>query len=133
MLKFYRKMIKTYKDNELICYHSGEMLTNEEPKAERFIVSWENLEEIGERFGFYLPYAYHIFKKGKVIYFFDYFPMGMNKKLKSIKEWKQKETNIHIEISYMEYTPSISEVLDWHDGNKAIQYLKERGLTINGK
>ena len=68
------------------------------------------------------------FKRGRRISFFHF--ELRNRKTWDIKEWKENQLDIILNIKYEEYTPSINEVLKWHNGEKAIQYLIERGLTI---
>lgn len=48
----------------------------------------------------------------------------------SMKQWKE-ELNIEIKTTWTEYKPTINELLNFHDGDKAIQYLVERGLNTN--
>lgn len=128
MLKFYKQTVSTYLNNEIVDTYSQTVLTDKELTVEKIKITWENLENIVYNLGLLLPFSYWNSYKGKNIFFFNYFPIGKNKKLKSIKEWKQKETNIYIEILYEECELSINEILDWHDGEKAMQYLKERVL-----
>lgn len=46
------------------------------------------------------------------------------------KQWKE-ELNIEIKTTWTEYKPTINELLNFRDGDKAIQYLVERGLNTN--
>lgn len=128
MVKFYEQTISTYLNNEVVESYNF-IILEEEPQTEEIKVTWENLEDIVYRFGCWLPFTFWNFRKGKVISFFNHLILlHYGRKLKDIKEWKQKETNIYIKISYTDYTPSLGEVIQYHDGDKAIQYLKEKEL-----
>lgn len=45
-------------------------------------------------------------------------------------EKKNPEIDIVVVNEYAEAQVSIQQILEYHDGRKAIQYLKERGLTV---
>ena len=45
-------------------------------------------------------------------------------------EKKNPEIDIVIVNEYDEAHPSIQQILEYHDGEKAIKYLTERGLTV---
>ena len=122
MLKFYKCKAETYYNN--VCKGTGTsfLLTETEPKSFAEVLTWKNLsEKYSQNGGLYF---FNIWdkKKGRQVEFFDW---GYT----SIKEWKE-ELNIKIQYTYTEFTPSIDFILKWHDGEKAIQYLKERGLSI---
>ena len=123
MLKFYKCKVETYYNKEFkgsnVCF----CLTENEMQSFTESLTWENLSEKYSHNG--SQYFFNIWnrKKGRQVEFFDW---GYT----SIKEWKE-ELNIKIQYTYTEFTPSIDFILKWHDGDKAIQYLKERGLSIN--
>lgn len=48
----------------------------------------------------------------------------------NIKQWKD-DLDIEIKTTWQEYKPTINELLNFRDGDKAIQYLVERGLNTN--
>ena len=48
----------------------------------------------------------------------------------NVKQWKE-ELNIEIKTTWTEYKPTINELLNFRDGDKAIRYLVERGLNSN--
>lgn len=52
----------------------------------------------------------------------DCFPIAFEK--------KQKNIDISFHFVYEEAHPSIQDILNYHDGEKAIKYLTERDLTV---
>lgn len=132
MLKFYRTYFHTYNKGHLIGSHSGRALTeeNERPKEEIINFTWENLLSLYSKYGILTSFSLWNMKKGRLISFFTDSLIFVKSWEKDIKEWKEKELDLTLQISVEEYTPSIQEVLEWHDGKKAIQYLKERGLSV---
>ena len=46
-----------------------------------------------------------------------------------IRRVLHEEDRVVYKIKYEERTPSIQEVMEYHDGAKAIQWLKDRGIT----
>ena len=123
MLKYYKPrtevfinkirpfLIKLYKDeiSEII------------PDTPSIKADWDNILNIYEKIGLYLPYGLRKTRKGLNFYYHDYF---------SIKQWKE-ELNIEIKTTWIEYKPTINELLNFDDGDKAIQYLVERGINAS--
>lgn len=109
--KIHPFLIKLYKDeiSEII------------PNTPSIKADWDNILNIYEKIGLYLPYGLHKTRKGLKFYYHDYF---------SIKQWKE-ELNIEIKTTWTEYKPTINELLNFYDGDKAIQYLVERGLNTS--
>lgn len=122
MLKYYKPrtevfinkirpfLIKLYKDeiSEII------------PDTPSIKADWDNILNIYEKIGLYL-YGLRKTRKGLKFYYHDYF---------SIKQWKE-ELNIEIKTTWIEYKPTINELLNFYDGDKSIQYLVERGLNVS--
>lgn len=135
MLKFYRTYFHTYNKGHLIGSHSGRALAeeNERPKEETINFTWENLQSLYSKYGILTSFSLWNMKKGRLISFFTDSLIFVKPWEKDIKEWKEKELDLTLQISVEEYTPSIQEVLEWHDSEKAIQYLKERGLSVQGQ
>jgi hypothetical protein len=50
--------------------------------------------------------------------------------VRDVKEWKHKELNIEVKCEWHEYSPSLQKILEWPNGEKAMQYLLERGMNI---
>lgn len=132
MLKFYRTYFHTYNKGHLIGTHSGKTLANEDekPKEETIEFTWENLQSLYSKYGILTSFSLWNFKKGRIISFFTDSLIFVKPWEKDIKEWKEKELDLTLQISVEEYMPSIQEVLNWYDSEKAIQYLKERGLSV---
>lgn len=128
-MKFYYVTSSTYHNDTLIGHCGGKALLDEEPQTTTDILTWKNVEEYYNKNGLSCNFNIWHFKKGRVVSFFldRFFP---RKDERDIKEWKE-ELNIKIVTTYREFSPSIAEVLKWHDAEKAIAYLNERGLKIN--
>ena len=125
-MKFYYVYNTTYHNDTRIGTCIGKILVNEVPKAKTTILTWDNLEENYRKNG--LLYKFNIWncKKGRRVSFF----LDTLFCEKDVKEWKE-ELNIRIETTYKEFSPCIADVLKWHDIEKAIAYLNEKGLKIN--
>ena len=128
-MKFYYVYNTTYHNNTRIGTCISKMLTSDEPKATTTLLTWDNLEEYYHKHGLSCKFNIWNFKKGRRVSFFidTFFP---KKDERDVKEWKE-ELNIRIETTYREFNPSVAEVLKWHDAEKAIAYLNEKGLKIN--
>lgn len=125
MLKYYQVTYRTFVNDEKLIPYSGTTIQEEEAAQDKkFLLDWNNVEEISERLGIYLGFSIWKKKKGRVIDFFG--------KARSIKEWKTKELNLKFEIHFKEMSPpSIAEILKYSDGEKAIRYLNQLGLKLN--
>lgn len=128
-MKFYRSYATTYHHGKKIGTISSKMLTDEKVEPETYNVTWDNIEEIYQKLGLECKFNIWNFKKGRRVSFFidNIIP---RKHERDIKEWKEKNLDITIEITYSEWNPTIAEVLNWHDTEKAITYLNEKGLKI---
>lgn len=127
-MKFYYRYVATYHNETLIGTNVGTMLTAEEPTAEVINLTWDNLQKYYSEDG--LSYKFNIwnFKRGRRVSFFLE-KVFLKKDERDIKEWKE-DLNIQIKITYREYTPTIAEVLNWHEMEKVAIYLKEKGIKI---
>ena len=125
MLKYYHVTYRTFVNDKKLIPYSGTTIQEEEAAQDKkFLLNWNNVEEISERLGIYLGFSIWKTRKGRVIDFFG--------KAKSIKEWKSKELNLKFEIHFKEMpSPSIAEILKYSDGEKAIRYLNQLGLKLN--
>lgn len=131
MLEFYKKTVKMYVDNKLMNTTDWNVLKEEEVQLkEKIKVTWENVEQVNEKIGFATSYYYKQVRQGKVISFRDYSFKGIKP---GYCEWIDKNINIYFLITYEIITPTKKEIIKWWDKEKMNQYLKERGLTINGK
>jgi hypothetical protein len=126
-MKFYTVSNKFYYKNDLISYSTNRTLTDENVQNQKIVLTWDNLEEIYSIYGLFLPFNIWQFKKGRVITFFNSIT---TKHVKDIKEWKIKQLdNMYMTIEFKENIPSLQTILNWSDGEKAIQYLVEKGLS----
>lgn len=130
MLKFYAVHYKTYNNGTYIDTHYAETLKEEsEIKDDLIFINWDNLSEMYHKYSLALPFNIWNFKKGRRVSFFEGNPF--KKDFQDIKEWKTK-LDIMVKVEYIDISSSMSiqDVLKWHDVEKAIQYLNERGLKI---
>ena len=126
MLNYYLVHYTTKLNGETICSKTGRaMCEPSEVKNETINITWENLKDFYHEYGLVAGFNLWNAKKGQRIGIFE-------KAFSDRKEWKHPETGLTFHITYREYAPSIQTILDWHEQAKAIQYLKERGLTIGG-
>lgn len=131
-MEFYNVIIKTINKGQCVGRSYGTILLEEEPENKIEKISWENLEEQCTKYGINLSFNVWNLKKGRVVSFFidKMTPFFLKEWEKDIKEWKEP-LDITIETIYEKKTyMTIEKVLKWHDIEKAVQYLKERGLTI---
>lgn len=129
MLQFYHQYLETYRNGELIQKGHSLILIEEEKESSHnysFNLTWDNLDDFYYDFGCHLPFNVWNFDKGRVISFF--YSSLFDSNTWDIKEWKTKDLNIVVKFSTKKATVSLAEILKWHDSDKAIQYLKERGL-----
>lgn len=119
MMRYYSVVFYTYDKNGKrigvndMCFMSEEVLNNKEIK-----ITWDNLSEIYQEYGLFLPFNIWNLKKGRKVSFFTFFSHD-------IKEWKQ-ELNLTLVINYNEYNPPMSELLKYGNSEKVFQYVKER-------
>ena len=93
------------------------------PNTDVIKINWNNVEQEIYKIGLHLPFGITKRRKGLQLFFWD--DMFTN-----IKQWKV-DLNIEIKTTWTEYKPTINELLNFRDGDKAIQYLVERGLNTN--
>ncbi len=119
----------------LVCYatlHEGKVINNTishaildettSTETQHVPITWGNLGEINEKYGLFVAFNVWNCRKGRKIEFFSW--------RNAIKEWKTTDPNLELRITYTPYNASIEEILQYHDGDKAIQYLVEHGLTV---
>lgn len=133
MLEFYTLSLETYHNDQFIESNSSTILIDESEAPDFDCVTdldWENLDFVYPACGLMLPFNIWNTKKGRLVSWFHCSLFDRN--TWDIKEWKTP-LNITIKSSTRKKNMSIAEVLKWHDADKAIQYLKEKGLTIDVK
>lgn len=89
-------------------------------KDEYFNITWDNAQTIKDKYSIFTGFSIHQTAKGKTIKCYN---MG-----KTIKEWKQTPC-MELTVIYTKLNPSIDTILKWHNGEEAIKYLIERGIT----
>lgn len=99
-------------------WHFMENDNNFEPVEKTVInITWENVKSIKEEYkDIFIPLFISETKRGIIV--------------NNIKQWKTHSLNLQLIITCRLYTPSIKEVLEYSNGDKAIQYLVERGVQI---
>lgn len=128
MLEFYRVRYTTYYKGECIStYCVARTVSDTIPQNKVYHITWKNFDEIASKVAITGGFNVYDHKKGLVI---DLYSIGIfGKRLKS---WKIADPELEIKVTYTQYLPTIQEVLNWHDQIQAIQYLKEKGLSIGG-
>ena len=128
MLHYYRVLYTTYNNGVKVGNTSGFTIADEsEVKEETIPITWENLEEVYYDYGLKLPFNYYNSKRGRVISFFE--GAFCDKNRRDIKEWKTPELNMKLIITYEVMPCSLNDIINYWDGEKAIQYLRERNLS----
>lgn len=124
-MNYYNICISTYHNNIKIGCRYANCLTKDYKENYTEELTWNNLHYKYKQNGSLYFFDIWNFKKGRRISFFD-----GGKYHKDIKEWKEPKLNITIKWEYRLTVPSIDTILQWHNGEDAIQYLIERGINI---
>ena len=132
MLDFYSIRYDTYHNEAKVGagYAQGLFTETEVESANKeLIITWDNLDDFYQINGIFLPFNVWNFKRGRVISFFE--GAFTNKNKHDIKEWKEP-TNLTVRLTYVKQRyVSIEDALKWDNVDKAIQYLKEKGLSVD--
>lgn len=129
MLKAYEIVYKTYW-NEKCIYHryGGLSIEKEVPENAEIEINWESLTDFYNKLCFSGFHVNFHGKKGRSVSIENNSFLGY----KIIaREWKDKNLYLVWKRHFKEVTPPIKEILEYYDGDVAIQYLKERGLMLN--
>ena len=125
MLKFYYVDYTTYYKGREVSQCTAYALRDEANANDyRVKITWENLNEVMKGIGLSCGFSVWNMKKGRQISLSHTWPW------QEPKEWKHADPQIEIECRWTEREVSIQEVLNWHNSEKAIQYLNERNLRI---
>ena len=128
MLHYYRVLFTTYNNGVKVGNTSGFTIADENEIKEKTIpITWENLKEVYYDYGLNFPFNYWNFKRGRVISFFE--GAFCDKNRRDIHERKTPELNIKLVITYEGVPCSLNDIINYWDGEKAIQYLRERNLS----
>lgn len=124
-------MLKTYNKTTIIKYKGeiinaiGNMFISEEDliyTSEKQL-SWTDLDEFYEKYGYVCPFAFYKTSKGRKIELYDKIIDGV------VKEWKASSPGISIAFIYDEKKYSINDILNYNNSDIAIRYLVEHGLN----
>ena len=129
-MEFYNVIYEIYNNNTKVGEQWGKDLTDN-PTEKEIKINWENLRDIYKTYGGILPFNYWNFKRGRLISFFNC--KVSDKNTWDIKEWKTPELNIILKIKYKKRNSnyiSLNEILNWHDHEKAMIYLKEKNIKL---
>lgn len=130
MLKFYHVKCTTYVNGiERGTNYGCEILTEEEnAKDYSVFATWENITEFYYNHALSSCFQLYNFKRGKYLSFEDF--NLFKRQTWDIAQWRHPEMKIELKFHYVEVHPSINEILRYHNGEKAMQYLLERGIGI---
>ena len=126
MLNFYLCTVEVYHNNKFVSeIECSQLLTDEKPQNKEYNVTWDNIIDVVKELSLIGNYDIRQRKKGMKISFYKGGDIWYH-----IKQWKNPELNVTIKVSYTKINKSVSRVLEWSDGEKALRYLVERGLTV---
>jgi hypothetical protein len=123
-------MLKYYIPTTEVCINSitpfhinlyAAKICENHPNTDIIKVNWDNAEEEIQKLDIWLPFGITKKRKGLQLFFHDYL-------FKNVKQWKE-DLDIEIKTSWREYKPSLKEIMNFKDSDKAIQYLVERGFN----
>ena len=124
MLHYYNVHLEYYLDGKKLIRTFYRCLIDENKKEEIISINWNNFKDFCIKYWGALPFHWETCRKGLRI---DFIPVK-----KVIKEWKTPNLNMTVKIIYEESDEftSIKKILEYYNGEKAIQYLTERGISI---
>ena len=120
MLKYYKPTtevrINSIKSFNIDVY--SHKICESHPYTDVIKINWDNAEEEIQKHDIWLPFGITKRRKGLKLFFWDDL-------FTSVKQWKE-DLDIEIKTSWIEYKPTIKEIMDFKDSDKAIQYLVEK-------
>ena len=130
MLKFYHVKCTTYVNGieRGTNYGHKTLMEEEEAKDCSIVATWENITEFYYNHALSSCFQLYNFKRGKYLSFEDF--NLFKRQTWDIAQWRHPEMKIELKFHYVEVHPSINEILRYHNGEKAMQYLLERGIGI---
>lgn len=115
VFRFQHKVIRS-KSYPLIC--------EKIPTEEIAKISYDNIDSFIKKYGLIeCPFDSIKTKKGTIIQVWTGNLLPIKK-----KSWKDNDTELELLVMYEKINPSLQNILDYPDIQKAIQYLKESGL-----
>lgn len=125
MLKYYIPItevqinsIKPFRIN--LCAHK---IYKRHPGTDVIKIYCDNAEKEIQKLDIWLPFGITRRRKGLKLFFWDDL-------FTNVKQWKE-DLDIEIKTHWREYKPSLKEIINFKDSDKAIQYLVERGLSTS--
>ena len=113
--------IVLYKGREIRSRYA-EILTEEEPHDLVTKITWDNIEELYK----YATCDMKSYKKGRLLHVWGNLDIdGFY-----FKEWGKPDLTFEVKTTYRTVKPSIKTILEYYDGEAAIKYLLERGMTV---
>lgn len=124
MLHCYRIYREYYLDGKRLIKTYYGYCIDENKEEETIDVNWNDLDDLYTRYWYSFSFHFEKCRKGRKIKFNDI--------KKVIKEWKTPNLNMTVKVIYQEADDifSINEILEYHNGEKAIRYLVERGVSL---
>lgn len=125
-MEFYKSFLTLYneKGERIMRRYCGLKLFEAIPENTVNTITWDNLNDYYFKYGALLPFNLWNRKKGRLISFWE-------TSCRDIKEWKT-ELKLTVKEEYiLEKHINLKAVMEYYDAEKAIQYLKERGLTVS--
>ena len=125
MLKFYvpKTIVSINNINPFPVGLYADKISESPPETEIININWRNAETEINKLNVWLPFRIAKTRRGLKLFFWD--DLFMN-----VKQWRD-DLNMEIKTIWTEYKPTIKEIIDFRDSDKAIQYLVERGLDMN--
>jgi len=131
MMNYYRVKEELYFNDEKIGEQYSYTMKDEEPKRDIELYSGaellQDIKDTGhfpEKLRGLASWETYLFHRNR--YTLRAWGIGFNGVSRELK----KTDAIIYKITYEEQTPSIKTILDYSDGEKAIQWLKDRGMTV---
>jgi len=130
MMNYYRVKEELYFNNEKIGVQYSHTMKDEEPEFDTELYSGadllQSIKDTGHLPGKFLGLASW---EARLFHRNQYVLRGWGIGFNGISRNLNKNDIIVYTIKYTEETPSIKEILQYSDGMKAIQWLKDRGMT----
>ncbi len=130
-MKLYKKYITWYnqgiKLSRRFCNYE---FSETKLQDEHIQLTWDNLDEFYNNYGCLAPFTFWDSKKSRIIEFWEW-SLFCSKEYRSISSKKYPNLPLTCEITYEEVNNcSIKDIMEIAPVEKAIKYLKERGLEI---
>ena len=124
MINFYNMYINTYMDGNLIAEDCFYHVLREDKEVENKIiqVTWSNLLEVMQDYGFSMGISVYTTRKGLKIATFNAW--------KTIKQWKKPELNMKLYVTYKQDNSTTIADLKYQKVDKVIQYFTDRGVNF---